>query len=186
MTKRWLITAIIGLFVLAFSASAFAWSGRADVEGKPDDLRPDGPAGYYIWQDNNGFHVWATTRGQDRAFTGVVRTDGRIVHVRGHRLEAGDSFRVYSDIHENAWFRSSDRNDGRRFIFDGRQVDFDNSSLRFKFETTGGSDGVNFNIVNASYVEFELYVDGRPINRRQIYLGDEGWHPRGNKFRFDR
>lgn len=185
MTIRWVITTIVGLFLLAFSASAFAWSGRADINGKPEDLRPGGVPGYYIWQDDSGFHVWTTSRGREHAFSGVIRTDGRIVHVRGHRLEAGDSFRVYSDIQENVWFRSSDRNDGRQFVLGGRQISFENDQLRFKFETEGGSDGINFRIVNASFVEFDLYEDGRPVHRRQVFIGDEGWHPRGHKFRFE-
>jgi len=85
--KQWLSVVLVGFFLIALTGSALAWSGKADVDGKPVQFSPGGPKGYYIWQDDHGFHIWTTTRGEEHVFSGVIRTDGRIYHVRGHRLE---------------------------------------------------------------------------------------------------
>lgn len=186
LKKKWLITSLVGLFLIALTGSVFAWSGKADVGGKPDDFSVNGHMGYYIWQDDDGFHIWTTTRGEEHVFSGVIRTDGRLFKIKGHRLEEGDSFKKYGDVKENSWFNGHDRSEGKRFFGGGRDVNYDNEQIRFKFNTTGGSDGLNFRINDANYVEFDLYMDGRPINRKAIHIGDEGWRPISNKFRINK
>ena len=186
LKKKWLITTLVGLFLIALTGSVFAWSGKADVSGKPDDFSPSGHMGYYIWQDDDGFHIWTTTRGEEHVFSGVIRTDGRLFNVRGHRLEQGDSFKTYEDVKGNSWFDGHGRNKGNRFSAGGRDVNYENDQIRFKFNTTGGSDGLNFRIQNANFVDFDLYIDGHPINRRAIHIGESGWHPYSHNFRMNR
>ncbi|MDR3561189.1 MAG: hypothetical protein P4N41_24575 [Negativicutes bacterium] len=183
MRSKWLIALLTGLFILALAGSAFAWSGKADIDGKPDQFRPGGAKGFYIWQDEHGFHIWTATHGEGHVFSGVIRTDGQFVRVRGHRLEADDSFKVYSDIQERFWFDARQSGGGNHFAVGGREVDYANDKLRFKFDTAGGSDGLNFRVENASYIDFDLFMDGRPIHPREIYLGDSSWHPQRHTFR---
>lgn len=182
MNKKWLSAMLTVLCLITLTGSAFAWSGRADVEGKPDELNHKG---YYIWQDNSGFHIWTTNVGRDRVYSGVIRTDGEIHRVRGNRLEQGDSFRFYNDEQsDRTWFRDSEGEKRRHFIFGRNELDTEQDRIRFKFDNDGGSDGLNFSVRGASYLEFDLYVDGKPVSRKQVYIGEEGWHPTSNHFKF--
>lgn len=183
MKKKWLISMVIGLFLITLTGSAFAWSGRADAEGKPDQFYPGGARGYYIWQDEHGFHIWTTTHGEQHVFSGTIYTDGKLYHVRGHHLEDGDSFHVYSDIQENFWFKFTEGDNGNHFSFGGREVNLENDKIHFKFDTAGGSDGLNFRIRDAHYIDFDLFVDGHPIPHREIHISDVGWHPESHHFR---
>lgn len=155
MKRLWLMVVTV-LLVLAFGSSAFAWSPR--LEGKPDNFDPGASRGYYIWHDENGLHMWTTTRGQEHEFSGVIRTNGKFAATHGRRLEFGDFYRL-----------SSDRD-----------------TLTFRFTTAGGEDGLNFKIDGGRYVEFDLFVDGHRINPKEIHIGDQGWHPSGSDFRLIR
>lgn len=150
--KKLFSVLVASLLVLVFCGSAFAWAPR--VEGKPDAFEQGKSRGYFIWHDDNGLHMWTTTRGQQHRFSGVIRTDGRIVDVQGKRLEGGDRFGVGPERHE----------------------------LKFDFETAGGDDGVNFRIEGGDRVNFELFIDGHRINPGEIHIGDRGWHPERSEF----
>lgn len=170
---------VLGLLLITLSGNAFAWSGKADVEGSPGRLSMGITSGYFIWQDERGFHIQTTANDAVHEYTGVIRTDGSFYHVRGNRLENGDTF-ILSDA-DHPWFREDG---GRRhFENNGRLVNFDNDKLQFKFETNRGSDGLSFSIKDANYIDFDLYVDGKPVPRRDIHIGDIGWHPQSHKFR---
>jgi len=185
MKKQWLVLTMVSLFLIALTGSAFAWSGRADVEGKPTEFNPGGHKGYYIWQDDQGFHVWTTTHGEEHVFSGTIHTDGIFEHIRGHRLEDGDSFNAYSDIQEKFWFRFSDGDSNFHFSLGGREVNIEHDKIHFKFDNSGGSDGLNFRIRDARYIDFDLFVDGQPVPRRDIFISNSNWHPYSNQFRLD-
>ncbi|AIF52815.1 hypothetical protein [Pelosinus sp. UFO1] len=177
--KKWLVMTLV--LMMSFTGSVFAWSGSANIEGKPDQFQMSGAKGYYIWQDEYGFHIWTTTRSEEHTFTGVIRTNGNFHHIRPQSLERGDAFRV-SDEDGKPWLRSSEDN-RRHFSFGGREINSENDKIQFRFATTGGSDGINFRVENASFIDFDLFIDGRPIPRREIYISDSGWHPQSHKFR---
>ncbi|MBP2626079.1 MAG: hypothetical protein H6Q68_790 [Firmicutes bacterium] len=184
LKKKWFIITLVGLFLIALTGSVFAWSGKADVGGKPDEFSPNGQKGYYIWQDKNGFHIWTTTPGEEHVFSGVIRTDGTLFNIKGHNLERGDYLRKDSDIQGKSWFDGRrDRNGGNHVVFGGRELNYENNQIRFKFETTGGSDGLNFRITDANYIDFDLYIDGHPISRKDIQIGENSWHPQSHRFR---
>jgi len=185
MKKQWLVLAMVSLFLIALTGSAFAWSGRADVEGKPTQFNLGGSKGYYIWQDDHGFHIWTATRGEQHVFSGTIHTDGIFEHVRGHHLEEGDSFNTYGDIKERSWFRFSEGDNAPRFSFGGREVGVERNKINFKFDNSGGSDGLNFRIRDAHYIDFDLFIDGHRIPRRDIFISNNGWHPYSHQFRFD-
>jgi hypothetical protein len=182
MKKKWLVITLLGLFIMSFTGSVFAWSGSANIEGKPDQFQISRAKGYYIWQDENGFHIWTTTRGEEHHFSGIIRTNGQFLRVKEQSLERGDSFKVNSNDQGRSWFKSSD-NKSTHFSSRGRQIDYENDKIQFRFATTGGSDGINFQVKDASFIDFELYMDGRPIPRKEIYISDRGWHPQSHKFR---
>ncbi len=183
LKKRWLITSLVGLFLIALSGSVFAWSGNADVSGKPDEFTPSGSTGYYIWQDDRGFHIWTTTPNVAHVFTGVIHTDGVIFNIKGHNLERGDSVRTDEDFRRRSWTNGHAR--GNRLVFGGRELSYEKDQIRFKFDTTGGSDGLNFQLRNARYIDFELFVDGHPVNRKNIHIGQSSWQPLSFKFRLN-
>lgn len=186
MKQKWLSVVLTGLFLIALTGSAFAWSGKADVSGKPSEInQKNSQPGYYIWQDGQEFHIWTATNNRKHVFNGVIRTDGNFNRVQGNRLERGDSFKFYDDDKQPArsWFKAFEGERGRHFAFDRREVDTDQDSIRFKFDNTGGADGLTFRVSNATYVDFDLYVDGRPVPRKQIYIGEDGWHPTSAHFK---
>lgn len=147
---------IISMLVLSFCSSAFAWAPLA--EGKPDTFDPGASRGYYIWHDDNGLHMWTTTRGKQHEFSGVIRTNGKFINTHSQRLEMGDFYKV----------------------------DSDRDMITFKFTTAGGEDGLNFRIAGGNYADFDLFIDGHRIDPREIHIGDRGWHPRHSDFRLHR
>jgi len=152
--KKIATLAAVLMLLVAFSGSVFAWSPT--VQGQPEYYQEGAHhhRGYYIWKDDEGLHVRTTTRGMQHEFSGVIRTDGEFVHIRGARLEQDDFYRVSRD---------GDR-------------------IRFKFETSGGKDGLDFRIREGTYVNFELYMDGQRIDPREIHIGARGFHPHRSVF----
>lgn len=148
--------AVVGAMLIVigtFSGSAFAWS--PSIQGQPAGYRGgEQHQGYYIWRDDEGLHLRTTTRGVQHEFSGVIRTDGEFVQVRGARLERDDFYRVSRD----------------------------GNHIRFKFETDGGRDGLDFRLHEGTYANFELYLDGQRIDPREISIGDRGYHPRHASF----
>lgn len=185
MKKKGLIVTLVMLFLVALTGSVFAWSGKADVSGKPDEFSQRDKTGYYVWQDNEGFHIWTTTRGEGHIFSGIIRTNGKLSNIRGSSLEKADSFKK-TDHKENSWFDGDRRNHGNRFAVGRHDVKYEKDQIRFKFDTDGTADGLNFRVNGADYVEFDLYMDGHPINHRAIHIGEESWHPYSNNFRISK
>jgi hypothetical protein len=181
--KKWLILSLVAMFLITITGSAFAWSGN--LMGQPYQFHQSGPKRYYIWRDDHGFHLWTTTRGEEHVFSGVIHTDGTFKHVRGHSLEDGDSFNTYEDIQEKHWFDFSAGDRETHFAFGGREVNMENDKIHFKFDTNGGSDGINFHTQDASFVTFDLFVDGHPVPAREIHIGHDGWHPDDHHFRLN-
>jgi len=155
--KKASIFLILVLTLLACSSYAFAWSPRG--EGKPDMFRPGEIKGYFIWHNEHGIHIWTTTRSREHVFSGVIRTDGKFIDVRGQRLEHDDFYKV----------------------------DNDRNKIVFRDITAGGGiDGLNFKIVDGERVNFDLFMDGEKIDPREIYIGENGWHPAHSDFTLHR
>lgn len=140
------------LVLVASTGYAFAWGPR--LEGRPSEFRPGNSRGVFIWHDHAGLHLRTTTHGRDHVFSGVIRTNGDFVDVRGVREERGDFHRV-------SW---------------------DRDTITFRFNTDGGVDGMDFRVKRGDRVFFDLYMDGHRISSREIYLGRGGRHPDRNHF----
>jgi hypothetical protein len=154
MTMRMMaiVAAVMMLAMTAFSGtSAYAWSDV--LEGRPDGLRDDAPAGYYIWHNEHGLHLYTTGGGPAHHFTGTLTTDGTF---RGITLMRGEQVDSYTD--------------------DG------GNSLAIDFTSWGHFDGVNFHIEGGTQVTFDLQMDGQPIPVEMINLGNAQWHPDSNLF----
>lgn len=116
---------------------------------------------------------------------GTIRTDGRIYNVRGHHLDGGESFQAYPEIQNNFWFESVNPGNAERFVFTGLEAECGAHKIFFKLGASEGSDGINFRVSGASFVGFDLQIDGHEVARKQIWYGGSSWHPDSNVFRFD-
>lgn len=150
MKKLTAMFLVVSILVLC-SGYALAWSPQ--LQGQPYALKPGDSSGVFIWRDRDGLHLRTTTRGREHAFSGIIRTDGRFVDVRGVRVEGNDSHRI----------------------------DQDRNMIKFFFHTAGGVDGLDFR-VHGDEASFELYIDGHMIDPNKIYVGYRGWHPDRSKF----
>lgn len=144
------ILGAVGLVAVTFT-SALAWPER--VEGN-NDLGPNDPAGYYIWHNDNGWHLRTHGPGNHHEFSARLHTDGEFADVDTVRLESRDDVAVV---------------DGGK-------------TLVLRFHTYNWTDGVNFRVHGGDYLRFDLELDGHQIRVGHIYLGAEGRHPRDNPF----
>ncbi|WP_156478704.1 hypothetical protein [Anaerosporomusa subterranea] len=157
---------VLAFTLVAFSTSAFAWGPKIDE--RPDSFRQGRSQGYFIWRDQNGFHLWtSTTNGQRHVFTGTITTDGDRFEVKAVDLEnsAKTPFaRMYNHNRPNRQ--------------DSIKIDHDRDTIKFRFNNSGRDvDGITFRTIGGSKVKFDLYMDGKRIDPSEIFIGEEGWHP---------
>lgn len=152
---------VLVLTLAAFSASAFAWGPK--MNAKPEGFQPGRSQGYFIWQDQNGFHLWTSTANGKHVFTGTITTDGSRFDVAKNSLEADTPF--------GRMLRHNRPQDSVR-------VDNKRDKITFQFSHSGrDADGITFRPIGGSRVKFDLYMDGKRIDPSQIYIGGEGWRP---------
>jgi hypothetical protein len=112
------------------------------------------PSSLSIWHDRNDeFHVRSTSLRKNQVFTGVIQTDGRFNDIDEKQLENGD------------------------FV----KMDRDRNTISFRF-TGRGIDEVSFKVKKGDTLTFDLNRDGRDIPIKEIFIGNDGWHPRDNRF----
>jgi hypothetical protein len=150
--RRFQISALLTL-VAAFAVvgTALAWPDL--IEGIPNNLHT-GPAGYYLWHNDQGFFL--ATTGRDRnsghLFTGVIETDGEFRDLHLLRAERPDAFAV--------------RENGQR--------------IRYSFRTGPDLDGLTFEVVGGTHVTFTLLMDGERAPLRRIFMGQRAINPQQN------
>src|SRR5262245_17532010 len=69
----------IGVTVLAGPLPAIFGQGTNEknyFRGKPKGFKPGNPAAFYLWYENNRWHLWTTTAGKLRKFEGTVTVKG--------------------------------------------------------------------------------------------------------------
>ena len=138
--------------VLATVPAAFAWNGPVG-DGAPD-LNHDSPTGYYIWHDDNGFHLRTHGPNARHDFDARLHTDGTFEDVDVVHLESRDGVQVIDGGHE----------------------------LVIHFKTFDATDGVNFRVRDGDTLRFALRLDDRLIGTNHIFLGPNGDHPNRNPF----
>jgi hypothetical protein len=138
--------------MLASVPAAFAWQGPV-ADGAPD-LNHDSPTGYYIWHNDNGFHLRTHGPNARHDFDARLTTDGTFEDVDVVRLESRDGVQVLDGGHE----------------------------LTIHFNTFDATDGVNFRIDGGERLRLALRLDGQLIGTERIFLGHFGAHPERNPF----
>lgn len=168
MIKRFLASTLAGGLL---AAAAIAGTGStpagatdcpsgswSDTVGRPAEVAP-GMTGAAIWRasDNNHFRFRVSEAGRDFAgFRGTITTDGYFVYGQRH-LEGGDV---------------TLRRDGHK--------------LHFAFSNFGGVDGVDLFVRCASYVKFNIRMNGEQLGTDQIVIGGDSAHPEANPFTIDK
>src|SRR5690242_8642335 len=98
------------------TAAPIPWEAR--VQGMPQSFEAGGTNGYYLWHDDQGFHLWTTDpEGIDSHFTGTLTTDGSFTNIALEHPEHDD-----------------------HFTSDGA------GKLSFNLHTQSGIDGVDFDV----------------------------------------
>jgi len=151
------IFAILTALSLLFGASMSAFAASGPLEGTPT-IANSAAAGYYIWHNDDGYHLRTHGPGADHLFTARLHTNGTFENVQPVLLESGDSYAVTDGGH----------------------------TLLLHFHTYNGIDGVNFRIRGGEYVRFHLDLNDQLISTSNIFLGLNGSHPATNPFQVDR
>jgi len=164
LTKnRWLLSLIVALG-MAGMATAMAPTAQAEeppptrqapdaLRGAPE-IRPDAPAGYYIWRDDDGINLRTHGPREAHHFRAALYTDGVFVDVKPIAGELGDKVRVARNGH----------------------------ALILDVHTYDATDGVNFRVRGGTRLTFRLELEDRLIATDQIFLGSIRSHPDTNPF----
>ena len=113
--------------------------------GRPEMSAGEG-RGYWLWSDQGGLHLRTTTHGLRHVFSGVIRTreSADFLDVSGVRLEEREG------NHD-------------------REVQSDNDTIRFRFVTYDGVDGVDWRLERGGFC-VEL-MDDREEAVGETHLG---------------
>ena len=135
----------------AAACTGGAWP--AAVQGTPA-LAAGTAAGDHLWHDATGWHLRVTHVGTAGVtFSGTIRAN-RPLHVRGYRLETGDTFTVSAD----------------------------KLSVTYRFVNHGRLDGLDFTTECATRLGVSARMSGALLPVRRIWLGRVGVHPLQNPF----
>ena len=142
-------------FLAGLTCFLVTLSGTAFAWSNRSEGRPQqNPSSLSIWHDRNDeFHVRSTNSGRQHVFTGVIQTDGCFHDIDEKNLENGD------------------------FV----KVDRDHNTISFRF-TGRGIDEINFKVKKGDTLTFDLNRNGRDIPIKEIFIGNDGWHPGDNRF----
>ncbi len=146
----------LGMMLAAVAApmTVFAWPGND--EGRPEQMGENAPEGYYIWHNEDGWHLRTHGPGDNHEFTARLHTDGVFADVDPVRLENADSFAIDDAGH----------------------------TMVITFHTFDRWDGVDFRLRDdADCLRFNLKLEDKEISTSSIYLGAEGHHPAHDPFR---
>jgi hypothetical protein len=145
--KSIILLALLALPALALAATYTVGAGL--VRGRPA-IEEGKVLGYFIWADQEGFHLRWCTDGKPYLFTGRIDTDKPVKEIKDVRDEPGGWARIYG----------------------GRIVMFSKTSR-------GQVDGLDLVIPRGRLVQIEFHIDGLEPTPEQIFLGEKGQHPRG-------
>jgi hypothetical protein len=152
-TKRGFAAMIAAAAMLLTLAPAALAAPLSSTEGAAND-NDNSPAGYYLFHDDDAFHLHTHGPNSEHNFDAVLHTRGSFENVSVVRLEDGDRADVTNGGHD----------------------------LVIHFHTFGATDGVNFSVRDAESMHLDLKLDGQPAPTNQIFLGPQGRHPRENPF----
>jgi hypothetical protein len=126
--------------------------------GQPAGFQAGAATGFYLWHNDEGWHLEATHPTQDHVvFSGWFSSNGSIAFQRVDD-EKNDITKQGPGDH----------------------------TLAFAFNNYGRLDGVHFVTHCADHLVFHLFINGRPSGIEQINVGHAPVHPRANPFTVDR
>jgi hypothetical protein len=123
-------------------------------QGRPTDYNAGNSSGYYIWQDGERWYVQTANTGTQRLFSGMIETDGSFVDVSTMPSEKVE--RVAMDVRSQ--------------------------KIEFSFNSLAKNDGFSFSLINSQNATFTFYIDGRPVDSSNIYIGRQNRHPNSHSF----
>ena len=146
--RKWIVLlALLALPALALAKTYTIGAGK--VRGQPG-IEEGKVLGYFIWVDQEGFHLRWCTDGKPYLFTGRIDADKPIKGLTDVREESGGWAKIY----------------GNRIVM-------------FSKTSRGQVDGLDLTIPQGRIVQIEFHIDGKEPTPEQIFLGEKGAHPKG-------
>jgi len=145
-----------GALLLAITPAAFAAPAtpKAPVANGTPTVDDSRPMGYFLWHNDDGFHLRTHGPGAEHVFDAVLRTKGTFENIDLIKLEPDDRVDLQDGGHK----------------------------MVLHFHTFNGIDGVNFTIRGGEHLRLNLKVDDEHIATSSIFLGAKGVHPKHNPF----
>jgi hypothetical protein len=107
------------LLLVALIAASVVTVLALDPKGRPKGMGPNAASGYYIWQDERGWHLRTTTGSEKHKFSGEIISEGGSINtVKQYREE------------QAAWFKQQ----GNRITID---LTTDKNIDGIDFQSTG-------------------------------------------------
>jgi hypothetical protein len=149
----------------ALALACLVAAGASTVLAKEDRYWKGRPSfdvgetlGYFVWQDDQGWHVRWTTRGAKHKFSGTITCDGFFSKVDAVGANPRDFIRRTGD----------DR-------------------ISFDTAVGGGRDGVDFTLSpSTKSLTFDLRMDGKPVAPAQVRIGAGKRRPASVPFTIDK
>lgn len=118
------------------------------VQGQPRMFSVGGPAGYYLWHDQVGWHLRTTTpSAEHHTFSGTVASTDNIRLVHDYHDEKADTVNVRGNV------------------------------VEFRFDTHNRVDGFDFVVGCTESVTFDFRGEGHQWPAQRIWLGRTGRAP---------
>lgn len=113
-----------------------------------------------IANHSHGYFIWRDASGvhvrmtsdENGSFSGSIQTDGQLRDISTRNIEDNGAVQVE-----------------------------DHNNLKFKAKGVSSAE-INFAVFDSASITFELFMDGRKVSPKIIYLGSEEWHPDENSF----
>src|SRR5262245_13156997 len=155
--RRSLSRLSIALIIAAFAIGPLAAAKKEYWKGKPEFTAGENK-GYYIWQDDDGWHLRWTTKGKPIVYAGTLTCSGDFTDFKPVKKEKGEIIKKES-----------------------------NKLLRFDTRTEGGIDGLDFRLSPSTRtVTFDLNMDGAKASATYVKVGRNKTHPTTVPFTIDR
>lgn len=148
---RWLV---LGVPTLMLGLGAVTWHAQQqpDLEGQPTQLHQGALESYWIWHDDDGYHLRTTTAHDRHVFSGHIECSRADAWVKAYQLKQDDFVRLA----------------GQR--------------IEFHLVTQRNLSGFDFRVDWGNSATFFLEIDGHKGSLDHVFLGRENTHPASDPF----
>ena len=152
MRNKFLAMLTALIFLMALGSPVMA---ATMYQGRPTAYDSNTSPSFHVWQEGDRWHVQTANTGmQQHLFTGTIETNG-----------------TFSDV------STMPSASVERIVVDVR-----NGIIDFQFNSLAKTDGFSFTLSGGQNATFKMYIDGRPVDPSNIYLGQQNRHPDRNEF----